>query len=447
MGSLAAKPADDNQALAGTLSLGLFFAWSTFGWNHGEDIFGVAPNAGLSHHLCIQLAVGLTFLTIAFARAPFKERTARFWATVACGLAVASTLLIRLTETFVGMAPIIASGVLFGVAQALFIYSWLNHFRNTTNKLFTLLAWATGIGHFVHLANEVCNAASLSLVLPVGAGLLFCLSPARIPNANANAPAESRGGLGRMSVCLLLCAFACGIAWFNSTGNPAGFHYLSSLLAFLCAVIVSMATSLREESIFSYLAIASCALVASRLVLPQSPEWTSYATYAGFWLLELYAIAWFSWHGANQTHGKVLIAYLGICAVYLLSGIANLVGTALPEQTACAIALALTASAFALAFAGTSKLTGEPATSSAQPNNEPAQESRLTELATAAGLTEAEYSVFLNLAKGHSLRQIASTLGVSESTAKFHRHNIYQKLGVASRQDLINLVEVPTDTK
>ena len=43
------------------------------------------------------------------------------------------------------------------------------------------------------------------------------------------------------------------------------------------------------------------------------------------------------------------------------------------------------------------------------------------------------------LAHGYALRQISLELNISENTAKYHRRNVYQKLGVSSRQELINL--------
>ena len=62
-------------------------------------------------------------------------------------------------------------------------------------------------------------------------------------------------------------------------------------------------------------------------------------------------------------------------------------------------------------------------------------------LATKASFTANERSVFEYLARGYSLKEIARQLNLTEGGAKYHRHNVYQKLGVTSRQELINLVE------
>ena len=45
------------------------------------------------------------------------------------------------------------------------------------------------------------------------------------------------------------------------------------------------------------------------------------------------------------------------------------------------------------------------------------------------------------LARGYTLKEVARQQGITEGAAKYHRHNVYLKLGVASRQELIGVVE------
>lgn len=52
-------------------------------------------------------------------------------------------------------------------------------------------------------------------------------------------------------------------------------------------------------------------------------------------------------------------------------------------------------------------------------------------------LTERERSVLMELAAGHSNRQIADALFIGEATVKTHLHNIYAKLDVANRVQAI----------
>ncbi|WP_420571625.1 response regulator transcription factor [Kordia sp.] len=53
------------------------------------------------------------------------------------------------------------------------------------------------------------------------------------------------------------------------------------------------------------------------------------------------------------------------------------------------------------------------------------------------GLSKREYEVLCQLAKGHSNKEIASLLFVSESTIKTHVSNVYSKLDVKRRTQAI----------
>ncbi len=57
------------------------------------------------------------------------------------------------------------------------------------------------------------------------------------------------------------------------------------------------------------------------------------------------------------------------------------------------------------------------------------------------GLSDRESEVFDYLARGHSARGISEKLFISIATVKTHTHNIYSKIGVHSRQELITYLE------
>jgi DNA-binding NarL/FixJ family response regulator len=58
------------------------------------------------------------------------------------------------------------------------------------------------------------------------------------------------------------------------------------------------------------------------------------------------------------------------------------------------------------------------------------------------GLSKREYEVLCKLAKGHSNKEIASLLFVSESTIKTHVSNVYTKLDVKRRTQAIQKAKV-----
>lgn len=61
--------------------------------------------------------------------------------------------------------------------------------------------------------------------------------------------------------------------------------------------------------------------------------------------------------------------------------------------------------------------------------------------ARAHGLSPREEEIFAYLARGHTPAFIAKTLVISESTVRTHAKNIYRKLGVSSREQLMQLVD------
>ena len=63
----------------------------------------------------------------------------------------------------------------------------------------------------------------------------------------------------------------------------------------------------------------------------------------------------------------------------------------------------------------------------------------LARLAAQHGLTERERQTCSLLAQGCSTIEVADALGVSENTAKTHMKRLYKKLGVHSKQDIIDL--------
>lgn len=73
-------------------------------------------------------------------------------------------------------------------------------------------------------------------------------------------------------------------------------------------------------------------------------------------------------------------------------------------------------------------------------------EEQCSVLADEHGLTERESEIMLLLAKGRTNAYIAKLLYVTENTVRSHVRNIYSKMNVHTRQDLIDLVEDDNET-
>lgn len=65
---------------------------------------------------------------------------------------------------------------------------------------------------------------------------------------------------------------------------------------------------------------------------------------------------------------------------------------------------------------------------------------RCKNIALGYGLTPRELEVLIILAQGNTLARVQEELVISEGTAITHRRNIYRKLDVHSKQELIDFV-------
>ena len=68
-------------------------------------------------------------------------------------------------------------------------------------------------------------------------------------------------------------------------------------------------------------------------------------------------------------------------------------------------------------------------------------ENRCEKIAERCGLTPREREVFRLLARGRNSPYIQKELVITNNTVKAHVKHIYQKLGVSSHQELIDLVD------
>ena len=67
-------------------------------------------------------------------------------------------------------------------------------------------------------------------------------------------------------------------------------------------------------------------------------------------------------------------------------------------------------------------------------------DARCKELVTSLGLTPREADVFRLLARGNNTLRIQDELGITKNTLKYHVRHIYEKAGVHSQQELIDLL-------
>jgi DNA-binding NarL/FixJ family response regulator len=67
-------------------------------------------------------------------------------------------------------------------------------------------------------------------------------------------------------------------------------------------------------------------------------------------------------------------------------------------------------------------------------------ESKVSDLARRASLSEREIAVFRGLVTGGHADEIATHLDISPRTVKYHQTKLLEKLGADSRHDLLRLI-------
>lgn len=73
---------------------------------------------------------------------------------------------------------------------------------------------------------------------------------------------------------------------------------------------------------------------------------------------------------------------------------------------------------------------------------------RCRPIAQAHGLTPKETEVAISAYRGFTLQKTADSLGISKNTADTHLRHVYKKLGIHSKQELIDLIDAsPANSK
>lgn len=446
------------------LSMGLLYYWINLIGSFGGSSLASSPFGGsaemVPYNILNRAAIGLAFL--GFSLTPqfiANERTATISSGILALVGTVTCWCSSPAEPFV----LAAGNVVSGTAFALFNIVWLARYRRDAGDLFIMLLLASGVTGLAYpYVSYVGGVAPfvVSALLPVGAVLLFLYTPGEKLRTYAPEPsaaaAPNRTHVAVQAAVLLLCNFASGPAAYGMLTSVVGSApHIAGIVSFALVAVLGLCKNLRDEAFLACAAFAVCLCIAPALIFDSVPRWLPLLTSAAFWIITKYSIAWFTLNGGEARQGLSPLSLRGLAAVYLLTAVAEVVGMQVPHQTACAIALATVGGALAIALVNATRnsSTGTgAATSAANPSMGSVGDSVheipvtrsasvLDELAAKASLTESERSVFERLARGYSLKEIARQLNLTEGGAKYHRHNVYQKLGVASRQELINLVE------
>lgn len=464
------------------LGFGLYWAW-VYVCFYSSAIFPRAPQGVRmvhSHMLISAAATTVTLLALSlFARffpMPAALRLRREPLIMAFAVLVsAGTLAMSLSVTGSHQILFTCGAIATGIGTAWIVLRWgefyggIGMFRATVCMSLSLVA--ASVVYFLVVSLPATAAVVLTVALPIGSAALAWGQP-RDPELEAARIAETTPPRHVLPSALIIGLLAYGLvfgAMRGLTGFPQTFTSFAAagrlsvlggaILALLVAVS-ALITSKGVDFVFAYRPILPL-MVAGFLLLPFVGSGTSAVAAAivgtGYACLDLWT--WivlshiahrlhtptpgvFGWGKAAETSGVLagwLIGYQLASRSALTSG----------ELTAFALAtvfVLVVVTVLVLNERGVATVWGLD--KEAVETEMPAGHRRpglwrdcCAAIAAAHSLSRREEEVMLLLAKGRTVPHISDALGIARGTTQTHVAHIYSKLGIHSRQELIELVD------
>lgn len=276
-----------------------------------------------------------------------------------------------------------------------------------------------------------------------------------------------------------LVCFAFAMAVMRTQFNESQSAYLSALVLAGFGIAVYATLKRRrfllpdglQQTFLPVLAMLVLAATSITATLNEGiflSDWLTYVLYSLAAVLTLATLCAVAHAGEFSSD---LVFSTALCAFCGASFIGQQVGGALPdEMVSIAVTITTTAYAFALVLVSYLRRRSEVEAGLAVTNAEEALNqgfpraaltpdvpasgvpselggaassdsltARVTALAECYGLTAREREILGYLAEGHNGAYIASVLFISPNTARTHIHNIYRKMDVSSREDILRL--------
>jgi DNA-binding CsgD family transcriptional regulator len=153
--------------------------------------------------------------------------------------------------------------------------------------------------------------------------------------------------------------------------------------------------------------------------------------------------------GADSALPRFLLGAVvgtGVCGPlgYLValgpSGDSFVLASAIISMIAGPLSIAVLLRPLSASLDGDADVASAPTEPMAAPTVDDGRDLRCRELGEERGLTPREREVLSILAQGYDVARVQEELGISEGTALTHKRHVYQKLGVHTRTELLDLV-------
>lgn len=375
---------------------------------------------------------------------------------ISTGIMLASRTLTPSTVTLV------ITAIAAGLAYSSILVAWVaSSSKVSLEKLLVSVFLATvilGAAYFL-LALLGNFSAVFSLLYPLAASLLLLSlgkgkvsSPEGAAGTSSNvsdtfdsltAPSKKTRVVQLLySLSFIICGGVVRALLVQSWVPPSPFDWLWGLcpLGLLFAVLIYLlGTKATLSTTLASLGITTCVTAVCALVLPMGNVILSGLIFGASWLLLAFSFAGAvdcfrsSVFSANACIALILAVSLVLTPFMRTSSDDNM---ALPMLSIIFLGVALALVMMIKPDVAIVKPVVQPSVHDDFIFNQ-----RCQALADQYHLTNREYDVLTLLAKGNSLKAIAEKLFLSENTVKAHRRRLYQKMGINSRQSLIDMLE------
>lgn len=453
------------------LGFGLTWTWLFLQYWSTKTHMTPVPNAVVIETLLlwamggIIATAGMSLLLSARLGSLSRNPISLFATSVVASTGVVLNAMVGLSAVSETALPIF-SAILSGAGQMLFLLMWGEVYSSAEFRSASIFIPASAfIGALLYFAIGALPsplALAITALLPFGSALAAYRAIQPLPRMTESAPAFHRGPLipKLYRVGVPAFAFTFGIMPRISFGSGMDFDTVNSVaiglftLIALVLVVASVAFSSWDATRGAY-GTTLLLVVAAFLALPLlGREWMVaanamvFAAFCYFFLL--YWIMLSSLPSALSVRPLVVFARAELLSYpFALTG--SLLSRSLIEALGLSsptVTIVSLATAYLLVLATTYVLrdSRNPAkAAAASDQNQAALGDLVRERCAALGekhdLSPRERELLQLLARGRSIPYAAEELHLSEDTVKTYSKRLYSKLGVHSRQELLNLVE------
>lgn len=448
--------------------LGFCFFWATFTiFAHFGPLQQVAPSAYNLSIVVERIALPATVVAIiAISRMRENIVGIRLGPYVAGG--AQSIAAILWWTVYQDMAPeflLHISSLLSGVSTGLFLLLWryyygVRHLRRASVLIPASLLISVVIVYFLSLDFVPLQLLFPCLaVLPLLSAFSLKQSFMLIGEGESGRIAPKIGEVVRLLwrpiVCLAIFAMLWQVSiWFGENGEGSGLLAINTLenLGFILALAVLLTAALLSRSMLDVTKIYSLLLpviTALFLILPLawglSGPVLSSVLYFGFEMSSvslIYLCIQKSQEKGWQPHivyGIALMPEFIALAIGYISGMTFYRWDGLAQTTAFMGVSLAAVYLLCMGYFLVNEARKKRGESISQSDSSKAEESDVSALDPSKSLTKREKEVLEYMIRGYSLPSISSELCISLNTTKGHASNIYAKLGVHSKQELIKM--------